>query len=66
MLVLEQDVDVNVCVGGVHSVADQKGAILTVQDLYPNPGQRLHRRYNLHLKGFLTRRTCETVMGRMW
>lgn len=38
MLVLEQDVDVNICVGGVHSVANQKGTILTIQDLDPNPG----------------------------
>lgn len=38
MLIFEQDVDVNVCVGGIHPVADQKGAILTIQDLEPNPG----------------------------
>lgn len=37
MLVLEQDVDLNVCVGGIHSVANQKRAILTIQDLGPNP-----------------------------
>lgn len=38
MLVFEQDVDVKVWVGGIHPVADQKGAILTIQDLQPNPG----------------------------
>lgn len=38
MLVVEQDVDVNLWVGGIHPVADQKGAILTIQDLQPNPG----------------------------
>lgn len=56
MLVLEQDVDVDVCVGGVHSVANQIGAILTIQDLDPNPGHLLSSRYNLHLKSLLTRR----------
>ena len=30
MLIFEQDVDVNVWVSGVHPVADQKGAILTI------------------------------------
>lgn len=55
MLVLEQDVDVNVCVGGVHSVANQEGAVLAVQDLDPNPGHLLSGRHNLHLKRLLAR-----------
>lgn len=55
MLVLEQNVDVNVRVGGVHSVADQEGAILTIQDLDPDPGELLHRRHDLHFKRLLTR-----------
>lgn len=38
MLIFEQDVDVNVWIGGIHPVADQKRAILTIQDLEPNPG----------------------------
>lgn len=38
MHIFEQDVDVNVWVGGIHPVADQKGAILTIQDLEPDPG----------------------------
>lgn len=54
MLVLEQHVDVNVGVGGVHSVANQIGAVLTIQDLDPNPGHLLSSRYNLHLKSLLT------------
>lgn len=58
MLVLEQNVDMNVCVGSVHSVAHQEGAILTIQDLDPNPGEVLHWRHNLHFKGLLTRRCC--------
>ncbi len=55
VLVLEQNVDVNIRVGGIHSVANQEGAILTVQDLDPNPGELLHWRHNLHFKGLLTR-----------
>lgn len=55
MLALEQDVDVNVCVGGVHSVANQEGAVLAIQDLDPNPGHLLGGRHNLHLKRLLAR-----------
>lgn len=55
MLVLEQDVDVNICVGGVHSVANQEGAVLAVQDLDPNPGQLLSGTHNLHVKRLLAR-----------
>lgn len=55
MLVLKQNVDVNVRVGGIHSVANQEGAILAVQDLDPNPGELLHWRHDLHFKGLLAR-----------
>lgn len=55
MLVFEPDVDVNLWVGGIHPVANQKGAILTIQDLQPNPGEMLPRGGHFHLKGFLTR-----------
>ncbi len=58
VLVLEQDVDVKIRVGGVHSVANQEGAIVTIQNLDPNPGELLHRRHNLHFEGLLTRRSC--------
>lgn len=58
MFVLEQNVDVNVPVGGVHSVANQEGAVLTIQDLDPNPGEIFYCRHNLHLKSLLTRRCC--------
>lgn len=65
MLVLEQNVDVNVRVGGVHSVADQEGAILTIQDLDPDPGELLHWRHDLHFKRLLTRRRRQTVTERI-
>ena len=55
MFVLEQDVDVKVRVGGIHSVADQEGAIMTIQDLDPDPGELLRWRLDLHFKGLLTR-----------
>lgn len=63
VLVLQQNVDVKLRVGGVHSVADQEWAIPTIQDLDPNPGELLHRRHNLYFKGFLTRWCSQTVGG---
>lgn len=65
VLISEQDVDVNVLVAGIHPVADQKGAILTIQDLEPDPGCPPGG-YNFNLKGFLTRGCCEAVVERMW
>lgn len=58
MLVLEQNVDVEVRVGGVHSVANQEGAVVTIQDLDPNSGELLHWGHHLDLKGLLTGRRC--------
>lgn len=66
MLVFEQDVDVNVWVCGIHPVSDQKGAVLTIQDLQPNPGEMFPRGFDFHLKGFLTRRCGEAVEERIW
>lgn len=61
MLALEQNVDVKVRVGGIHSVANQEGPILAIQDLDPNPSKLLHRRVNLHFEGLLTGRFCKTA-----
>lgn len=55
MLVFEQNVDVELCIGGVHSVANQERPILSIQDLNPDPGELLHWRHDLHFKGLLSR-----------
>lgn len=55
-LALEQNVDVEVGVGGVHSVANQERPVLTIQDLNPDPGELLRGRHHLHFEERLTRR----------
>lgn len=46
--------NVEAWVRGIHSVSNQEGAIVTVQNLGPNPGKLLPGRNDLHFEGVFT------------
>ena len=65
MLLLQQNLDVQVRVAGVHPVAHQERAVPPVQNLDPYSGKLLGGRRNLHVKGLLPRGPGEAA-GRRW
>lgn len=53
MLVFEQNVNMQVCVAGVHPVAYEERAVSAIQNLDPDPGELFCGTHDLHLEGAL-------------
>lgn len=58
MLGIQQNMDVQVSIGGVRPVANQERPIPTIKNLNPDPGELLYWGDHLYLKSLLSRRRC--------